>query len=125
MFLGVLMIDAVSWLSVKLSARFLFTPWLQPGDPGQIQTTNRFNGFLEGWHGRSEGPSFNSHGREAVDSPRTLIVERRRCGINSLRITVGPAGLDFVFRRTSHGLTAVAIEFRACGALPTDASLLT
>ena len=33
MFLGLFMIDAVSWLSGKLSARFLFTPWLQPGDP--------------------------------------------------------------------------------------------
>ena len=46
----------------------------------------------------------------------TSIVERRRCGINSQRRNVGPAGLDFILRLASHGLTAMAIESRAFGA---------
>ena len=56
----------------------------------------------------------NSHGREAVDAES--IVERRRRGINSQRRNVGPAGLDFILRLASHGLTAMAIESRAFGA---------
>ncbi len=45
--------------------------------------------------------------------------ERRRCGVNSQRINVGPAGLDFVLRLANHGLTAMAIESRAFGAVDT------
>jgi len=36
---------------------------------------------------------------------------------------VGPAGLDFIFRPGIHGLTAAAIECRACGALGTQTTM--
>jgi hypothetical protein len=44
---------------------------------------------------RSEGPSSNSHGREAVDNRK--MVERRRCGTKSYfkAKSAGPTGLNF------------------------------
>src|SRR5687767_4977911 len=34
------------YVGKKQSALLSFTPWLQPGDLGPIETANRFNGFL-------------------------------------------------------------------------------
>jgi hypothetical protein len=40
---------------------------------------------------RSEGPSWNSHGREAVESGKQKFIERRRCDMNSRAISFMPA----------------------------------
>ena len=73
------------------------------------------------WKGcsvRSAGPSFNSHGREAVDSPKwESSAEGAASNLVSVaQNSVGPTGLvqsDIWLL----GLTAVAIECRAFGAV--------
>jgi len=67
----------------------------------------------------AEGAGLNSHGRKAVVNPRLKETEARRAGI-AIRVMIenaAPSALRTHFLCVTHGLTAVAIQCRAFGAL--------
>ena len=73
---------------------------------------------------RSEGPTLNSHGREAVCSRKARCTSAAGAALvaNQTSKSTGPPGPRLHFEVLVHGLTAAATECRAFGALVRDAT---